>query len=77
LTNRPLVVPESARIKIRLAKEPADIVLTFDGQAGLELDQEDTIVIRKGPHPVNMITMPGQHYIDVLKAKLRWSGGRV
>lgn len=77
LTNRPLVVPESSRIKIRLAKEPSDIVLTFDGQAGLEIDQEDTIIIRKGPHPVNMITMPGQHYIDVLKAKLRWSGGRV
>ncbi len=77
LTNRPLVVPESSRIKIRLAKEPADIVLTFDGQAGLEIDKEDTIVIRKGPHPVNMITMPEQHYIDVLKAKLRWSGGRV
>jgi NAD+ kinase len=77
LTNRPLVVPESSRIKIRLAKEPADIVLTFDGQAGLEIDKEDTIIIRKGPHPVNMITMPDQHYIDVLKAKLRWSGGRV
>ena len=77
LTNRPLVVPESSRIKIRLAKKPSDIVLTFDGQAGFEIDQEDTIIIRKGPHPVNMITMPGQHYIDVLKAKLRWSGGRV
>ena len=77
LTNRPLVVPESSRIKIKLAKKPADIVLTFDGQAGFEIDQEDTIIIRKGPHPVNMITMPGQHYIDVLKAKLRWSGGRV
>lgn len=76
LTNRPLVVPESSRIKIKLAKEPSDIVLTFDGQAGLEIDKEDTIIIRKGPHPVNMITMPDQHYIDVLKAKLFWSGGR-
>ena len=77
LTNRPLVVPESSCIKIRLAKEPADIMLTFDGQAGLEIDKEDTIIIHKGPHPVNMITIPDQHYIDVLKAKLRWSGGRV
>ena len=76
LTNRPLVVPESSRIKIKLAKEPSDIVLTFDGQAGLEIDKEDTIIIRKGPYPVNMITMPDQHYIDVLKAKLFWSGGR-
>ena len=77
LTNRPLVVPDSACIRIRLAKESSDIMLTFDGQGGLEIDEKDTIVIQKGPHPVKMITMPDQHYIDVLKDKLRWSGGRV
>ncbi len=77
LTNRPLVVPDSACIRIRLAKESSDIMLTFDGQGGLEIDEKDTIIIQKGPHPVKMITMPDQHYIDVLKDKLRWSGGRV
>ena len=77
LTNRPLVVPDSACIKIKLSKKSSDIMLTFDGQGGLEIDEKDTIVIQKGPHPVNMITLPGQHYIDVLKDKLRWSGGRV
>ena len=77
LTNRPLVVPDSACIRIRLAKESSDIMLTFDGQGGLEIDEKDTIVIQKGTHPVKMITMPDQHYIDVLKDMLRWSGGRV
>jgi len=77
LTNRPLVVPDSACIRIRLAKESSDIMLTFDGQGGLEIDEKDTIVIQKGSHPVKMITMPDQHYIDVLKDKLRWGGGRV
>ncbi len=77
LTNRPLVVPDSACIKIKLTKKPRDIVLTFDGQGGLEIDETDTIIIQKGPHPVNMITMPDQHYIDILKDKLRWSGSRL
>jgi len=77
LTNRPLVVPDSACIRIKLAKESSDIMLTFDGQGGLEIDEKDTIIIQKGPHPVKMITMPDQHYIDVLKDKLRWSGSRV
>jgi NAD+ kinase len=77
LTNRPLVVPDSACIKIKLAKKPRDIVLTFDGQGGLEIDGKDTIFIQKGPHAVNMITMPDQHYIDILKDKLRWSGSRL
>ena len=77
LTNRPLVVPDSACIKVRLAKESLDIILTFDGQGCIEIDENDTIIIQKGSYPINMITMPDQHYIDVLKDKLRWSGGRV
>ncbi|OEU61920.1 MAG: NAD(+) kinase [Desulfobacterales bacterium S5133MH16] len=77
LTNRPLIVPDSASIKIRLGKKSSDIMLTFDGQAGIEINEEHTIIIRKGLYPVKMITLPGQHYFDVLKAKLRWSGGRV
>lgn len=77
LTNRPLVVPDSACINVRLAKESLDTILTFDGQGCIEIDENDTIIIQKGPYPINMITMPDQHYIDVLKDKLRWSGGRV
>ena len=77
LTNRPLVVPDSACIKVRLARESLDIILTFDGQGCIEIDENDTIIIQKGSYPINMITMPDQHYIDVLKDKLRWSGGRV
>ena len=77
LTNRPLIVPDSVCIKIRLEKKPSDIMLTFDGQGGFEINEEHTILIQKGLYPVSMITLPDQHYFDVLKAKLRWSGGRV
>ena len=77
LTNRPLIVPDSIQISLKLAKGAFDIKLTFDGQEGLDIDDRDTIIVRKGSHPLNMITLPGQHYFDVLKAKLRWSGGRV
>ncbi len=77
LTNRPLIVPDTASIKIRLAKKTMDIMLTFDGQEGLEIDERDTILVEKGDHPIKMITIPDQHYFDVLKAKLRWSGSRI
>lgn len=76
LTNRPLIVPDTTEIKIRLAKKSTHIMLTFDGQVGIEINDTDTVIVTKGPHPVKMITLPGQHYYDVLKAKLRWSGGR-
>ena len=76
LTNRPLIVPESANIKIRLVKSSSDIILTFDGQKGLEINDRDEIVIQKGSHPINLITLPDRQYFDILKNKLKWSGGR-
>lgn len=77
LTNRPLIVPDSADIKIRLAKKSTKVMLTVDGQAGFEINESHSISIRKSPYPISMITMPDQTYFDVLKAKLRWSGGRL
>jgi NAD+ kinase len=77
LTNRPLIVPDSIEIKLKLEKGASDIMLTFDGQEGLDITDQDTIIVRKGSHPLSMITLPGRQYFSVLKAKLRWSGGRV
>ena len=77
LTNRPLMVPDSAVIKIQLAEDTSDIMLTCDGQVGMKIDERDTIIISKSPSPVQMITLPDQNYFEVLKAKLKWSGGRV
>ena len=77
LTIRPLIVPEAVSIKIMLEQKSPDVMLTFDGQRCLEINERDTIIVKKGPCPINMITMAGRSYFDVLKTKLRWSGGRV
>jgi NAD+ kinase len=77
LTNRPLVIPDRARIKLSLEKDSSNMILTFDGQAGMEINHGDRIQIEKSPHPIHMIKVPGSEYFDILKAKLSWSGGRV
>jgi NAD+ kinase len=76
LTNRPLVIPDSAAIRMSLEKLSSNMILTFDGQAGMEISHDDHILIQKSPHPVHMIKVPGSEYFDILKAKLSWSGGR-
>jgi NAD+ kinase len=76
LTNRPLIVPESANISIKLARGSSDIILTFDGQKGLEINDKDEIFIQKDAHPIHLITLPERQYFDILKNKLKWSGGR-
>jgi NAD+ kinase len=77
LTNRPLVIPDRARIELSLEKDSSNMILTFDGQAGMEINHGDRIQIEKSPHPIHMIKVPGSEYFDILKAKLSWSGGRV
>jgi len=77
LTNRPLIVPDSVCIKIRLAEKSSDNMLTFDGREGLNINSNDTIIINKSLYPVNMITMPNQNYFDVLKTKLMWGGSSI
>lgn len=76
LTNRPLIVPESATIQLQLAEKTADIMLTFDGQVGMPIDDHHIIRVCKADIPVQLITLPGRNYFDVLRNKLRWSGYR-
>lgn len=76
LTNRPLIISDQGEIKIKLEESAEDIVLTLDGQLGIPIDSRDTIIITKSRHPARMIALPDRSYFDILKTKLRWSGGR-
>ncbi|MFH2059154.1 MAG: NAD(+)/NADH kinase [Pseudomonadota bacterium] len=76
LTNRPLIIPDSTRIEIRLEGSPENIVLTLDGQEGFEMDPKDKIFIKKSRNYIKMISFDDQSYFNVLKTRLKWSGGR-
>ena len=77
LTNRPVIVPDTSHIKIRISPKSSDVILTLDGQEGLSITSEDTILVEKSPYPVKTVVIPDQHFYDVLKAKLKWSGSAV
>lgn len=74
LTNRPLILPDDVSIRIMLEKGSSDMMLTFDGQVGLEINGRDEILVEKAKQPINIMRIPGLQYFDILKAKLRWSG---
>ena len=76
LTNRPLIVPDTAKITLQMVQDSTDVLVTFDGQAGLPITDQDSLHIEKADYSVSMIKMPEKNYFDVLKTKLRWSGGR-
>jgi NAD+ kinase len=71
LTQRPLVVPDSAVLEIA-AKPGTQARLTVDGQEGVELDEGDQVRVRRSEHGVSLVVSPQRSRFDVLRAKLRW-----
>lgn len=72
LTNRPIVVPDSATIELTLQNENEGVVLSLDGQTGYPMRAHDRIVIRKSKTTFNLVQPANRNYFDVLRDKLKW-----
>lgn len=75
LTNRPILVPGSSTIRIRMGKESEQsVILTFDGQVGFDLYHKDEVVICKSEEEIKLLQPPNHSYFKVLRTKLGWGG---
>ena len=75
LTNRPIIVPDSAIIKIKMGKESeGTVVLTFDGQVGFNLHHDDIVLIHKSREKINLFRPTDHSYFRILRTKLMWGG---
>lgn len=72
LTNRPIVVPDTAEIELKLVHEAEDVILTLDGQIGFTMAAGDRVIIRKSTTTFNIVQPPNRNYFDVLRNKLKW-----
>jgi NAD+ kinase len=72
LTNRPLVIPDSAMIEIGFQAGEETVFLTLDGQVGTELMRGDHIVVRKAPEKLHLVRPERKTYFEILRRKLRW-----
>ena len=74
LTNRPIVLPESAVVKVILWTKEGKATLTLDGQVSFTLRSGDTITIKKSPYMTTLISSPHRDYVEILRSKLGWGG---
>jgi NAD+ kinase len=72
LTNRPIVLPEGVKVDITLRSSQDDVYVTVDGQVGLKLQMDDTLVIEKSDVAVKLVAPADKNYFDVLRGKLKW-----
>lgn len=72
LTNRPIVVPDTAEIELKLINENEGVVLTLDGQIGYPMKANDRVLIRKSRTTFNLVQPTNRNYFDVLRNKLKW-----
>ena len=80
LTNRPIVIPGSEVIEIRpqVVSGVEDIYVTYDGQTGYPLQQNDVVRVRRSERTLRLVKAPARSYFEVLREKLKWGerGGR-
>ncbi|HKV06469.1 MAG TPA: NAD(+)/NADH kinase [Candidatus Acidoferrales bacterium] len=72
LTNRPLVIPDTARIDLDFAAAEEPVYMTLDGQIGFQLEPKDRVTITKSKNRVVLIRPPSKTYFEVLRSKLKW-----
>jgi NAD+ kinase len=71
LSHRPVVIPSTARIVIRLPTPAEHVLVTIDGQWGAEIADGDTLEISRAAQPLKLYRPQGS-YFDVLTSKLSW-----
>ena len=75
LSMRPIIIPNSAKVGIKLVTQRhqnQNMGLTMDGQVTSPLEYGDEIKIRKSTRTFQMIRFPENNYYETLHNKLGW-----
>lgn len=72
LTIRPIVVPDTSKIEVKVAKKIGKALLTLDGQFGYDLKPGDIVQVTKfTKHALKVVRPKSLEFFDVLRNKLK------
>lgn len=72
LSNRPIVIGSDASVEIRMHSSP-NMRINCDSHAYFDLEQTDSIVVRRYPKTVRLLHPVNHSYYRMLREKLGWS----
>ena len=74
LSNRSIILPLSATIRIKAIHTVTTAYLNADGQIAGELDDGDEITIRRSRSAVRLVHLKDSSFWEALRRKLHWRG---
>ncbi|HEX4543073.1 MAG TPA: NAD(+)/NADH kinase [Candidatus Acidoferrum sp.] len=72
LSDRPLVIPDSCCIEVKLNGDAESVYLTLDGQRGIPVQPTDILRVSRANEQLKLIQPPKKPYFDILRSKLKW-----
>jgi NAD+ kinase len=74
LSNRSIILPLSATIRVKAVSTVVAAFLNADGQIVGELDADDEITIRRSHSTVRLVHLKNSSFLEALRRKLHWRG---
>jgi NAD+ kinase len=71
LTVRPVVIPDSSRIRIKVDGRDKNALIRLDSRVSV-FGQEMDLLIRKADFEVNLLQRNSENFFSTLRAKLNW-----
>jgi NAD+ kinase len=77
LSNRSVIVPLHATVKVEVLSERVETILTADGQVRLPMKSGDLVEVRRSTASLRLLNPGNISFFDTLQRKLKWSGTNV
>jgi NAD+ kinase len=77
LTNRSVIVSESAKIEIEASERDYPVFLSVDGRDSLRLEKDAVTTVQKAVTKLRLAALPGTSFFSLVRQKLKWSGSNV
>lgn len=73
--TRPLVIARDQEVRVRVSSGQQEVMVTVDGQLGLDLKSEDEVRVRISKERVKLVRLKNRSFYEVLRDRL--SQGRI
>ncbi len=74
LESRPVLLPDSAHLSVRLSGPGNDVKVIVDGRSAWNMGAGDRLEVAVAEKPLRLICSPQKGYFEILRRKLNWGG---